>query len=458
MDLLTMITVLGLAAAGDGGVQAEIDTIRMEIQSIARSQAQGALDAERAAEIRAIVKDALADAGTRTMLQGQGGQDGPFVGDNFYRLDAAGTEISSGDGNFRFHLNVLMQLRFTWNDRPEQGETMGFENRRTEFIMDGHAFSKMWRYMLQITRPSGGSAGWEPEDAWVGRVFSPELQLKMGQFKPYFTREELASTAATTFADRSVLNDYFKASKSRGISLEWETDSFLWRTGYFDGITTRSPTTTGGPDYNVTRTTNLPWNNSLDIRWSAASRLDWKFSGTWKDTRDYTPWLDMKGECFTIGGAVAGEQADLDTNPWMFEATGDLLWKRPGVSVMAWGVWRRVQTTEGEADEWGALVQATAMLSERLGATLRYSIGDSGADSAEAYSQLSLIEGNLSYYFEKHLMKIQLDAGYSFDGLSSNSGGNGFASSSGGLLADVGPAGGSVDGQVFVRVQYQILF
>ena len=50
-------------------VQAEIDALRADLRTLQRSQAQGALDAERADEIRATVKDALADASTRTMMQ-----------------------------------------------------------------------------------------------------------------------------------------------------------------------------------------------------------------------------------------------------------------------------------------------------------------------------------------------------------------------------------------------------
>lgn len=174
IHLATILAVLGLGTGSDAGVQSEIDALRADLRAFQRSQSQGTLDAERAAEIRAIVKDALADAGTRTMMQDGQGQPN-FQGDSFYRLDATGTEITSADGNFRYHLNIQMQLRFIWNHREELGDTQGFENRRMRFIMDGHAFGKEWRYALQVSRASGVPSPLAPdiEDAWVGRVLSP---------------------------------------------------------------------------------------------------------------------------------------------------------------------------------------------------------------------------------------------------------------------------------------------
>jgi hypothetical protein len=124
MHLAAMVMASSLAGSPECDLQHEIDALSADLRAFERTRSQGALDAERAVEIRAIVKDALADAGTRMLMQG--GPDEPaFEGDNFYRLDASGTEISSADGNFRYHLNVQMQLRFIWNHREELGDTQG---------------------------------------------------------------------------------------------------------------------------------------------------------------------------------------------------------------------------------------------------------------------------------------------------------------------------------------------
>ena len=461
MHLAAIFTVFSLASGGEPTLQTEIDALRADLRAMQRSQSQEVLDAERAAEIRAIVKDTLADAGTRTMMQDGRGQPA-FQGDSFYRLDASGTEITSADGNFRYHLNIQLQLRFIWNHREELGDTQGFENRRARFIMDGHAFGKEWRYALQVSRPSGVPSPRVPdiEDAWVGRVLSPELQLKMGQFRPGFTREEMMSSATTLFMERSALNNYFRAARSRGIALEWETEHFMWRSGWFDGITVRSPSTPGGAGWNISNTVNLPWDNSLAIDWAFSSRFDWKLNGTWRELREYTPWLDMKGQTTNVGVAVDGQQASPSspTDPWMVEVTADLLHKQAGWSIFAWGVFRRVQSSRGQSNQWGALVQASTMLAEKWETGLRYSIGDTDAMASDTvFPNLNLLELNLSYYFHRHSMKVQLDAGYAFEGLSPNGDsrngrGNGFAATSANLLPDDGP------GEVYIGIQYQVLF
>jgi hypothetical protein len=142
----------------------------------------------------------------------------------------------------------------------------------------------------------------------------------------------------------------------------------------------------------------------------------------------------------------------------MIEVTADLMHKQAGWSLYTWGVFRRVQSDVGQSNQWGALVQASTMLGEKWEAAVRYSIGDSGADADAAYPMLSLLELNLSHYFHRHSMKVQLDVGYSFEGLSANSQGNGFATASDNLLPDVQPPAGDVSGQMYVGIQYQVLF
>ncbi len=455
MTLTVMVCAL---CAGDERVQSSIDALRDELRAYSVSQGQARLDDERATDIRAAVKDALSDASRRASFQ-VATPDDPFPGDNFYRRDAEGTEVTTADGRFRIHLNIEMQIRGVWNHREGLGDTQGFEQRRLKFNIDGHAYSKDWRYRVEIAFPNSGTQDQFPdlEAVWVGRVLAPGLQLKMGQFKPYFNSEELGSSPATFFAERSVLNTYFKENFARGLGLEWETEDFMWRSGFFDGMTVKSPTTAGGADYNISRTADQPWNNSINSSWSAASRFDWKLMGTWKDTRDYTPWLDMKGAVLNLGVAGAGEQTRPVTpdDPWMMSFTGDVLYKQAGWGLYSWGVVRRVQSDEGTSNEWGALVQATTMLTEKLAAGVRYSIGDTDADSSVAYSQVSLIEGNLTYYFQKHLLKLQLDGGYSFNGISSSP--NGFGSTGNNLLPDNQPPD-DASGQVYVSVQLQVLF
>ena len=109
-------------------VQAELAALRAELAEFAQLQASDALTTERAAEIRATVRDALADASSRTSLQGSGATAGY---DN-------GFFVSSADGNFSLRVGVLEQVRFVWEFDTDAD--MGFENRRNQLDFGGHMF------------------------------------------------------------------------------------------------------------------------------------------------------------------------------------------------------------------------------------------------------------------------------------------------------------------------------
>jgi hypothetical protein len=78
-----MISVVSVVVAtsvtvtqSSDSVQAELAALRAELAEFAQLQASDALTTERAAEIRATVRDALADASSRTSLQGSGATAG----------------------------------------------------------------------------------------------------------------------------------------------------------------------------------------------------------------------------------------------------------------------------------------------------------------------------------------------------------------------------------------------
>ena len=111
----TTLAIGGAAFGAENEFASEIASLRAEIASL---KGDNWLTEQRAAEIRGIVTDVLADADTRASLQGSGanaGYDGGFF-------------ISSSDGNFSLKLNILQQIRYTFNDRsnaPDSGDPIG---------------------------------------------------------------------------------------------------------------------------------------------------------------------------------------------------------------------------------------------------------------------------------------------------------------------------------------------
>ena len=102
----------GAAAAGgttpdalDADIQAEIDALRAEIQEFNQDRELEPTDAERRAEIRAIVQDVLADAEDRISFQ----DDAVIPGWK------KGFQFRSPDGNFLLKVGGQLQVRYVLN-------------------------------------------------------------------------------------------------------------------------------------------------------------------------------------------------------------------------------------------------------------------------------------------------------------------------------------------------------
>ena len=120
---MTLTKYVGILASGfalTGAVSAQgtdtasaiaerdaIAQLKAEVATLKSQNGDKWLTEERAAEIKSLVKDVLADSETRTSLQGSGATSG--YNNGFF--------ISSADGNFKLNLSLLTQARFTWNFR-----------------------------------------------------------------------------------------------------------------------------------------------------------------------------------------------------------------------------------------------------------------------------------------------------------------------------------------------------
>ncbi len=97
------------------------------------------LTESRAAEIRGIVTDVLADASSRDSLAGAGLGAG-------WSKDQGGFFLASEDGSFKLNIKGQVQVRWAMNGRDNGGlgatadksSTWGFENRRTKLTFSGH--------------------------------------------------------------------------------------------------------------------------------------------------------------------------------------------------------------------------------------------------------------------------------------------------------------------------------
>ena len=330
--IMTLTKYVGILASGltlTGAASAQgIDTasaiaernaiaqLKADIAGLKSQDGEVWLTEERAAEIKSLVKDVLADSETRTSLQGSGATSG--YNNGFF--------ISSADGNFKLNLSLLAQARFTWNYQPGSNvtdnpggdtdngtgdgvSTWAFENRRTQMAFAGNVVDPSWTYMARLNygsaidpyTPTAGEV--VLQDAWVNKDFGNGFGVKVGQFKSPFMAESLRNDGAQLTAERSVVDYYFSGGYTQGIMLNYTQDMFRAMGSYNNGP----------------RAQNGTWSTNSNNSISLAGRVEFKAMGSWSQFDNETS-LKSDESGLVIGAAIQyynnrGQSVDGRYNP-----------------------------------------------------------------------------------------------------------------------------------------------
>ena len=314
--------------------------LRQEVRDLRGQQGEQWLSSERAAQVRGIVHDVLADAETRASLAGSGVTAG--YADGFF--------IASPDGSNSLKANMLLQSRlvfsllprgssrttsFNWPNNPDVKETRwGFDIPNAQLTLSGRLFDSRVEYMVRggFTNDSStlydaqrqgpnpfsqgafqgqwmgisgsGSGRLALLDAWMRFNLDEEWSVRTGQFKLPFDREFLVYDAFLLSAGRSVLSDRFSPGYSQGVELEYRGDSLGWKLAFSDGGTDNL----AGPYLSLVGTDplNSVWYQE-QANWALTSRIEFKLAGLWSDFREMT---SPQGEEYglLVGGAVSYQQ------------------------------------------------------------------------------------------------------------------------------------------------------
>jgi hypothetical protein len=439
---------------------AQIAELKAELAAMKAQQGEEWLTEQRAADIRGIVQDVLADAETRTSLQSSGATAGY---DN-------GFFISSADGNFRLNINGLMQFRWILNGAGGQNTDWGFGVRRAQVNFSG-VFASDWKYALQIqygspfnlastgafvpvVDPNTGNVvgasltggGVNVLDAWVERevdLGGTTFTLKGGQFKAPFLREWLVGDGDQLAVDRSLTSYYFSQGYSTGLQLGYSADAFRAMVAYTNGVGTPADFTTGSYD--------TSW-ISNPTRYSFAGRADVKLSGNWSDFDSFSSRPGTEGGLM-IGGAAfyqnynnnaIGASNDLTA----LGLTADVTWNFGGASLFASFVWENLDPQVGNSNNpWGFTLQGGYFLSDQFELFGRYSYANADVPNGGDVTKLSLVTFGVNYYMADNA-KFTADFGWSLNQLGT------FAASGSGYRPDVA----NEDNQYAIRTQLQLSF
>ena len=413
--LASGLALTGAAFAQGTDAMSEIAQLKAEVATLKSQNGDKWLTEERAAEIKSLVKDVLADSETRTSLQGSGATSG--YNNGFF--------ISSADGNFKLNLSLLAQARFTWNYQPadnigaEDGvSTWAFENRRTQMAFSGNVVDPSWTYMARLNygsaedpyTPDSGTV--VLQDAWVNKDFGNGFGVKVGQFKSPFMAESLRNDGAQLTAERSVVDYNFSGGYTQGIMLSYSQDMFRAMGSYNNGP----------------RSQNGTWENGSNNSISLAGRFEFKAMGSWSQFDNETSMksdesglligaavqyynnrgLDNdNGYSPSFGSPIYGDENTFDTTTAALDWTVDATFKSGGMSLSAAFVGASYtpvdflnDTTEESETSYGMVVQGGYRFTDSLEAFGRWEWTnvENGSDGGTATDVNSIITVGVNVY------------------------------------------------------------
>lgn len=466
-------------------MQAEIDALKAanerqagEIGELRTERGEQWLSEQRASQIRGIVGDVLADASSRAALETSGavaGYDKTFF-------------LASTDGNFKLNIRGQLQVRWSFNNVPtvaaslptsQSASEYGFELRRAKLFFSGHVVDPTWKYMLEIAYGRNGGAGGNQvslESAYIEKDLGGGTFIRVGEWLQQFNQEEMVSSGAQQFVERSLVNSYFSVKYVQGAEIG--TQQEWWRV--FGGVNDGG----ANQDIQVIQASNL-------VEWAVTARGEIKIGGSWDQFRGYQGWIGAE-TAFLLGAGVnwqrgtgvqgirnvigngtipgapgGGEPASLIT----YTADATLLGSGWSVSAAGYGnlLYNFAPTplVRGDVQSFGVTVQGGVFLTKELELAARYEglwvtngIRNATTPNALNNQTLNIVTVGGTVYFNRNQLKITTDVGYAFNAVRFNTGiyGEGLSGADWRPTLNAATAGGGGSGEIVVRSQMQLLF
>src|SRR5262245_63389 len=340
--------------------QAQIQAQAKEIEELRTQVPSDWLTEQRAAEIKGLVADVLADADTRASLL----QSGVMAGH-----DGKAFFIGSGDGNFLLKVGGQVQPRYIYNHRdnpppvalgvPGDENEYGFQIRRVKLWFDGHVFSPKLTYKLQLAANRDTGAV-DLEIGPIGYMLNDELQLFVGRFVDPLLRDQFTSNTRQLAVERSITSYIFAANDNyaEGVGADWRPgDAWRLRGTINDGIGSGNPGGTGNDFFAD--------NNDIGV----TGRVDWKIAGEWKQMDDCQAWSGEPTGAF-LGAGIHYEQTETGDSQTSAPFDSQLVYtldgsfETGGFNIYGAVIGQNLDLPAGgtDLDNFGILVQAGYMI------------------------------------------------------------------------------------------------
>jgi len=352
-----------------------------------------------------------------------------------YKL-GKGFTFTTADEKFQLSLGSQMQLRYTLldldnvNNNSTKGaqDSSKFELRRIKLYANGYAYSKDLTYKLTINfaNINGGSTsnGGLLEESYINYRLIDELQFRLGQDKVPFGRQFITPSANNQFVDASTVTNAFVPGYDTGININGKIADgiFNYCIGGYGGVGQNTFRSTSDNAFAARITVNplgdVSYSES-DVEYSKKPLLSIGanfFRDTlpvsesnqlyfMKTTATSPGWFSLGRGLSPAARQISGTEA-IDFNIGGFDAA----FKWLGFSAQAEYFIAQAdgQSSKNIARGQGYYIQAGYFLiPQHLEIAGRYSYTDPNRDVAGDH----LIEatGGVSWYFNKHNLKIQAD-------------------------------------------------
>jgi len=273
---------------------------------------------------------------------------------------------------------------------------------------DGNVFSPDLTYLFQWATDRHDGIP-KLEQAWAKyHLPGTPWSIKAGQYKDPLDHEQITSTQHTAAVDRTLTDDLFANGEGfiQGVSLIYDdSKSLRAEVAFTDGLRSAN---TNFQDYPTTVTTG----NAPPADWGAAGRVEYKFTGDWKEYQRLSAYGSTRDLLVIGAGADYTEAGDTDALTHVVDLQGGIA-GRLGYYAAYLGRYTRGNGAAGGDDtyDWTARGQVSYVLNKNWEPFVQYEFIHLDAPSfgATTAGDIQKITGGITYYLHGHAAKFNLD-------------------------------------------------
>jgi phosphate-selective porin OprO and OprP len=331
-----------------------------------------------------------------------------------------GFSLSTADDQFELRLSLKGQIRFEslhLDDRTV-GTTTTEANWQSRFLIprmrvyfDGHIFGKQPTFSVELETANRGFT--MVKNAFLNYAFSPMVQLRAGNYKKPFSRQQLVSDFTEEFIERSITDGFIGAGRDLGVEvhngIEGSPEGIEYALGIFNGPGTETPTISckAGAMATDPPTCALPSSVPADFGPMLVAHLGFNYG----HIKGYSE-ADLEGGPLrlAVGASYKVNLQDLKKvngdSQFLQALVLDAMLKIEGFDLSGAFFWRKDATADAQL---GLYVQAGYLVvPKRVGVAVRFSQIPAPTNVDE---HLREILGALDLYANGHGLKLMIDGG-----------------------------------------------